>query len=365
MDLFRFINSKDIRTHLEQLNYCFSAPEAAYLVFFSYKATLDEKISAWQEIRDTMPDCAMDKRLNLPPIPSFHGFLAELIGALRKGVSDFLYGENCVYSYSCHSAPSFCGDDGWREESRLFSSFTACRKACEADDRHPDADLIRIRRRRIYHDSSPVCDGGDTYLFLNQQVQFMLPPSSDFLLSNDPILLQFFFMWFDIPTPFRCGDIVQPIRPYGESGQTRVLYYLPTWGSTELLKRDFPPTDPWLTHADKILLKARKQGDCSDMQAYGCGYDEDGQLRIGDDGFATNYLDLEYAKEPLEGVDRLLYGLQEYLKGTIDAEILVNSSRLILLEETCRQQQRNMDTYKSHILKAVGLDALIGKEGLG
>ena len=100
MDLFRFINSKDIRTHLEQLNYCFSAPEAAYLVFFSYKATLDEKISAWQEIRDTMPDCAMDKRLNLPPIPSFHGFLAELIGALRKGVSDFLYGENCVYSYS-------------------------------------------------------------------------------------------------------------------------------------------------------------------------------------------------------------------------------------------------------------------------
>ena len=101
------------------------------------------------------------------------------------------------------------------------------------------------------------------------------------------------------------------------------------------------------------------------MQAYGCGYDEDGQLRIGDDGFATNYLDLEYAKEPLEGVNRLLYGLQEYLKGTIDAEILVNSSRLILLEETCRQQQRNMDTYKSHILKAVGLDALIGKEGLG
>ena len=193
----------------------------------------------------------------------------------------------------------------------------------------------------------------------------MLPPSRDFLLSNDPILLQFFFMWFDIPTPFRCGDIVQPIRPYGESGQTRVLYYLPTWGKSELLKRGFPPADPWLAHADKILLKARKQGGCSDMQAYGCGYDEGGQLQIGDNGFAANYLDLEYATEPLKGADCLLYGLREYLNGNIDAEILVNSSRLILLEEACRQQQRNMDTYKSHILKAVGLDALIGKEGLG
>ena len=101
------------------------------------------------------------------------------------------------------------------------------------------------------------------------------------------------------------------------------------------------------------------------MQAYGCGYDEDGQLWIGDDGFAANYLDLEYVTEPLKGADRLLYGLREYLNETIDAEILVNSSRLILLEEACRRQQRNMGTYKSHILKVVGLDALIGKEGLG
>ena len=100
------------------------------------------------------------------------------------------------------------------------------------------------------------------------------------------------------------------------------------------------------------------------MQAYGCGYDEDGQLWIGDDGFAANYLDLEYVTEPLKGADRLLYGLREYLNGTIDAEILVNSSRLILLEEACRRQQRNMGAYRRHILKALGLDALTGEEDL-
>ena len=33
MDLFRFIDSKDIREHLRQIGYSFTAPEAAFLVW--------------------------------------------------------------------------------------------------------------------------------------------------------------------------------------------------------------------------------------------------------------------------------------------------------------------------------------------
>lgn len=366
MDILSFVNSRDIRVHLEKMQYAFSAPEAAYLIFYSYTATLEEKICAWKEIVDTMPDCAMEKRLNLPPIPSFHGFLTKYIRALQEDVSNFLYGENCVYSYYCHSSSHFCGDDGWSEESRLFSSFAVCREAYEQDDRYPDSDLIRLRRRRIYNDSSQLCDDRDTYLFLNHQGQFVLPPSSDFLLSNDPILSQFFYMWFDIPTPFRCGDIVRSIRPYGVPNRPRILYYLPTWDKKVLLERGFPPNVPWLQYADEAVEKAHRTGDCSDMQAYGCWYDNDGQLWIGDYGFAENYLDLEQVTEPLMGRDRLLYGLQEYLKGNIDAEVLVNSSRLIRMEESCRKQQRDMRrTYKSDILDVIGLQNLAEREETG
>ena len=364
MDILSFVNSRDIRAHLEKIQYAFSAPEAAYLIFYNYTATLEDKICAWQEIVDTMPDCAMEKRLNLPPIPSFHGFLTKYIRALQEGVSNFLCGENCAYSYSRHSPPNFRGDDGWSVESRLFSSFAACRNAYEEDGRCPKADLIRIRRRRIYQDGSAMWNDGDTYLFLNHQGQFVLPPSNTFLLSDDPILLHFFEMWFDIPTPFRCGDIVQSIRPSGVPSRPRVLYYLPTWDKKVLLKRGFPPNAPWLQYAGEAVEKARRTGDCSDMQAYGCGYDEDGQLWIGDDGFAENYLDLEWVTEPLMGTDRLLYGLQEYLKGTIDAEVLVNSSRLIRMEESCRKQQRDMSsTYKSDILNVIGLENLVERKG--
>ena len=327
-------------------------------MFYSYTATLEEKLHAWQEIVDTMPDCSMERRLNLPQIPSFHGFLREYIRALRNGVSDFLQAGNCVYCYSFHSVPNFCGDDGWGGESRLFSNFAACKAAYEEDGCYPDADLIRIHRRSIYHDSSSTCDDGDTYLFLNYHGQFILPPSGEFLLSNDPILLYFFAMWFDIPTPFRCGEIVQSIRPYGVPGRPRVLYYLPTCDKEALLKRGFPPNGSWLQYANEAVEKAHRTGDCSDMQAYGCGYDADGQLWIGDYGFASNYLDLENVTEPLKGTDRLLYGLREYLKGTIDAEGLLNTSNFIRLEEACKRQRSILSEYERDMLSATGIDLL-------
>ena len=44
MDLFRFIDSKDIREHLRQIGYSFTAPEAAFLVWQCRNATLKENL---------------------------------------------------------------------------------------------------------------------------------------------------------------------------------------------------------------------------------------------------------------------------------------------------------------------------------
>ena len=35
MDIYKYINSKDVRKHLEKINYQFNTLEAAYLIFFS------------------------------------------------------------------------------------------------------------------------------------------------------------------------------------------------------------------------------------------------------------------------------------------------------------------------------------------
>ena len=42
MDIYRFIDSRDMREHLQKLNYAFTPPEAAFLVYRCKAATLDE-----------------------------------------------------------------------------------------------------------------------------------------------------------------------------------------------------------------------------------------------------------------------------------------------------------------------------------
>ena len=42
MDIYRYIDSRDMREHLQKLNYAFTPPEAAFLVYRCKAATLDE-----------------------------------------------------------------------------------------------------------------------------------------------------------------------------------------------------------------------------------------------------------------------------------------------------------------------------------
>ena len=79
MNVYRFINSKDIRAHLQSLRYDFTLPEAAFLVWQCATAPLSEKHAAWRELIKTMPDCRMERRRNMCEIQSMHGFLQEYI----------------------------------------------------------------------------------------------------------------------------------------------------------------------------------------------------------------------------------------------------------------------------------------------
>ena len=100
MDLFRFIDSKDIREHLRQIGYPFTAPEAAFLVWQCRSATLKEKMAAWREIIETMPDCCMEERINMDAMPSIHKFLEQYMAMIGKLLEKFYCEEHAVYSYS-------------------------------------------------------------------------------------------------------------------------------------------------------------------------------------------------------------------------------------------------------------------------
>lgn len=92
MDIFNFVDSRDIREHLRSIDFQPSTIEAAYLVWFSKTATLDQKCKAWQEIARTMPNCSLEATLaglGRPAIPDFHAFALD--NRLQQTVRRYVY----------------------------------------------------------------------------------------------------------------------------------------------------------------------------------------------------------------------------------------------------------------------------------
>ena len=77
MDIFRFVNSKDVREHLRDIGYEFNSLEAAWLIYQCRDAAIDEKHKAWNELIATMPDCPIEKRTNTAAQDSLHAFLRQ------------------------------------------------------------------------------------------------------------------------------------------------------------------------------------------------------------------------------------------------------------------------------------------------
>lgn len=91
MDIYNFINSKDIRNYLRKINYEFTPVEAAWLVWQYFDATRQEKFEAWQEIIDTMPDCPVEvcKGFDVDGYESLHEVLKEYMKNDNKHICPF------------------------------------------------------------------------------------------------------------------------------------------------------------------------------------------------------------------------------------------------------------------------------------
>lgn len=110
---------------LKEQNYPFSTQEAAFLVYSCKTATLAEKAQAWEEIIRTMPNCSMEKRLNMEAIPDFHAFLRQCITLLPRQALQFQEADGCVYLYEDASF----SEKAYRAESGLFGTYDRCREA--------------------------------------------------------------------------------------------------------------------------------------------------------------------------------------------------------------------------------------------
>lgn len=375
MDLFRFIDSKDIREHLRQIGYSFTAPEAAFLVWQCRSVTLKEKIAAWREIIETMPDCSMVERMNMDAIPSVHKFLEQYITLMERLLANFYCEEHAVYSYSGSYRD---GSDFAEEYNRLYPDIVSCVAGFLNDEfvpfvpkaAHMIEDYLKTLAKRTcksllpypislhtYHNfeigsirfkkRSLTSPGESITLILNDRLEpVAIDTFGQFLTKEkENLLLTFQGMWFAFPTPFKRGDIVFPCSErkhtfYSQHGNAAgnrplppdelyVLDSLPTWGSEEMRQNGFAPDSNKVKSSDRWLRNLTRNGDTSDL-SFSAYYIYQKSVIKEIEG---NYLLLERYNGPLSGEHRLLGAVSKLLTRRIEPDIFLNLFEVIQAEE--------------------------------
>ena len=168
MNIYSYINSKDVREHLQNIEYYFTALEAAFIVYHSTQISLLEKIEAWREIAATFPppdetyppDTIESKHFGkFPALKSIHDY-AEM---LEEAVQKFRVNENGLYRCEFHMIRKKLvkvmgnewedySDSDWVEQG-FFSSYSSCLEHWKKEKGF-DCDQIKITK---YKEISDYC----------------------------------------------------------------------------------------------------------------------------------------------------------------------------------------------------------------
>ena len=302
MDIFRFINSRDIREYLKSQNYPFTSLEAAWLIYQCRCATIKEKHEAWQELIQTMPDCAVAERPHTARHESLHQFLKEYIRT-EDEILDWFFRDEKDAIYNCE----FWEYAMWCPGGEYFDSFQKCLKAYT--DRRLGKMTFKITKEIVNSGQSiDVVFSAD-----NEPLKF---DTSWYPEGGDEILYGVLGgLEFDFPTPFTKGDILCESEVYEMNPSLRADLFVIT---------DLP-----------ACSKNESYRDGCRMKVWGFFLKYDGTLQYED---MYNYMNLEYFRGELSGKKRILKALSNHIKGEIDVGLFANAYHKILCEEYAKSQ---------------------------
>lgn len=365
MDIFRFINSRDIRYHLKKIDYQFNTCEAAWLVGCSLTATLRERFDAWEEIIAAMPDCAPPRPLTTAPqSSSFHALLREYMALLKKKLAWFCDGEGAVYQYELETASDHSFNNNGMY-SDLFPDLESCRRDCVEnweEIENEDDDVLKGEK---------VCKGRIFKRCLRRPEDGKYEKKMEAAVNKQGELLSLDYdwgiewgdheselerlldgMWLDFPTPFERGDIlVELCKPW----EPFVLDDMVSWDSRRMRESGFPPTIA--EGRDAFRERLKKEGDDTDMNYY-AWYSGGSSVLYNETGM--NYMDLERYSAPLQGEYRVLQPVSCFLKDWVGKEcmdigMLCNACALIHQEEQCNDFQGGLGWYTAEALRDYGI----------
>lgn len=309
MDIFQYINSKDIRAHLESIGYRFNALEAAWLVYQCHTATMKEKHAAWREIIDTMPDMDMPIKQEDPP-KSLHAFLRNYMALEDRFLREF-YDTDGQYAYNYYEPEYYY--DTWKcdllvDHHGIYYRLDECLKEAleKAKDYYKACEAVVYR--------IDLTNGNRIRSDFDQAGNIRrVCPRYDLFITEEQIFFDTFSALaktISFPLPFRKGDI---------------LYYRDD--SVDYCGDPFVLTATAAAHDNETVRLLR---DGKGVILWGYFQHEDGTLYR---EWVCGYTNLEWYKGTLRGKNRILKALSNYYKGKIDAVLFANAYRQILTEE--------------------------------
>ena len=305
MDIYSYINSKDIAEHCRSIEHKFNALEMAYIIYISNNKTLSERQHAWLWIIKNCPDMELAKSQFTPHHNTLHQFLRDYMEIECKLYANLKKDEeNTIY------ADKICEEDFCCERFSLFPSFDDLLNYGEFD-----GEYYAVSKRWLGKNSS-------TYKSLDAKVNFDGEPIGKCrlfettILNHDDSIIYFGFssICIDIPTPFKKGDIVTHINTMNEKYDNECVYVL-----DRVLK-------------DTESLYSKEGHIVKGTSFYGIGYT--GQVFFGG-GSRLPYYDLEYFTNDIKGKNRSMLAISNYIKENqeISVDLLLNAYGIILQDE--------------------------------
>lgn len=328
MEVYSYLNSRDVAEHCRRIGHRFDALESAFLINDSRRLSLTQKHAAFRELMAEMPDIELPEKIQrYYGRSSLFGALREKICAEEAAAELLVSGEpGMVYSYGlCDNAIG-----GHRRSESVFSTYE---KAMAAAAEERDDELIIVTGSWI--DTDQCIEG---YLDREGQIGQIFFPSGRFSGAED----LFESIWIYVPTPFEKGDLVYVP---GDDTALQSVY------------KDRPMVLTYIDYWDKdeiAVQRRRETGDASDMTAYGYWLDRDGYVY---DECLHDHHDLEYYRGELGGKDpqgdyRLLSAMSAYMKNEIDLHMLLIASYAIRAERAMKAAFPSWDYIEDSYRKA-------------
>ena len=310
MDIYSYINSKDVREYLRSIDHKFNAAEAAWIVNRRVGLSLDEKIAAWNEIMDTMPDCRLESPYRSgETVDSFYSLLKAYIDLIKAYLEDFrMCGEKEYYEYyhEYERRPRSI----FHHYFGPYSSYDECISSIREDIKNSKGIVGYSIRKSKFGEHEPMfCKFSHDGILLDVEGRDLKGYDKD---EHYRITYLFINMWPDIPIPFKKGDLLR------------------------YASRECQP-DEKLTVMNDLRTCSKDDVDIfgeEDKVKHLFGYYQTNIGSLYEKPTWGHHIDFEYCPEDsLKGSEKILVSLSHYLKGEIPLECFVNDYHLIMLQE--------------------------------